>query len=67
MIMWKGKNVGEPKAQTARVYPTFFSMKHGLEYYCYSPLDGMLVHHRVNPPGQQQFAGTHTCVKRDKI
>ena len=50
MIMWKGKNADEPKAQTARAYLSFFSMKYALEYYCYSPLDGMLVHLRVNPP-----------------
>ena len=36
MIIWKGENADEPKAQTARAYPSFFSMKHTLEY-CYSP------------------------------
>ena len=35
--------------------------------YCYSPLDGMLVHRRVTP--QQYVAGTHlyTWVERDNV
>ena len=46
--------------------PGFFSMKHALEY-CYSPLDGMLVHGWVY--AQQYDAGTYlyTFVKRDKV
>ena len=50
-----------PKAQTAGAYPCFLSMKHGQEC-CYSSLDQMLVHCRVNP--QQYVTGTHlyTCV-----
>ena len=42
------KGPHEPKAQTAGAYLGFFSMKHALEY-CYSPLDGMLVHRWVPP------------------
>ena len=35
--------------------------------YCYSPLDGKLVHRRITP--QRYVAGTHlyTWVKRDKV
>ena len=44
----------------------FRSMKHAWEY-CYSPLDGMLVHSRVTP--QQYVTGNYlyTWVKRDKV
>ena len=64
--MKKGKGAQKPKAQTAGSYPSFLSIKHAQEY-CYSPLDGMVVHHRVTP--QQYVAGTHlyTWVKRDKV
>ena len=37
MIMWKGKNADEPKAQTARAYLSFFSMKHALELIIATP------------------------------
>ena len=37
----KGNGLYKPKAQTARAYPGFLSMKNAYEY-CYSPLDGML-------------------------
>ena len=62
----KGKGTHEPKAQMAGAHTGFHSMKHAQEY-CYSPLDRMLVHHRVTP--QQYVAGTHlyTWVKRDKV
>ena len=62
----KGKGVHKPKAQMARAYPSFLSMKHA-EEYCYSPLDGMLVHRRVTP--QQYVTGTHlyTWVKRHTV
>ena len=62
----KGKGAHEPKAHTARAHTGFHSMKYAQEY-CYSPLDRMLVHHRVTP--QQYVAGTHlyTWVKRDKV
>ena len=51
------KGTHEPKARTAEAYPE----------YCYSPLDGMLVHRRVT--SRQYVAGTHlyTCVKREKV
>ena len=44
-------------------YPDFRSMKRPQEY-CYSPLDGMIVHRRVTP--SIKFAGTHlfTWVER---
>ena len=50
----------------AGAHTGFHSMKHAQEY-CYSPLDRMLVYHRVTP--QQYVAGTHlyTWVKRDKV
>ena len=50
----------------AGAHTGFHSMKHAQEY-CYSPLDRMLVHHRVTP--QQYVTGTHlyTWVKRDKV
>ena len=37
------------------------------EEYFYSPLDGMLVHHRVTP--SNKFAGTHlyTCMTRSNV
>ena len=38
----------------ARACPGFLSMKHA-EGYCYTPLDGMLVHLRVTP---QQFVAS---------
>jgi len=42
-------------AHQARAYPSFCSIKQlGIVY---SPLDGMLVHRRVNP--SIKFAGTH--------
>ena len=44
---------GKVKAHTSRAYPGFISMKH--LKYCYSPLDGMLVHYRVT--AQQYVAG----------
>ena len=49
-------------AKQARAYPGFRSMKQ--QDYFYSPLDGMLVHHRVTPSGK--FAGAHlyTWVER---
>ena len=43
----KGKGAHEPKAQTARAYPGFVSMKH-VEVLLLPP-DGMLVHRRVTP------------------
>ena len=60
------KGAQEPKATTIEAYPSFFMMKHAWEY-CYSPLDGMLVHCRVNP--QQYITSTHllSWVKRDKV
>ena len=60
------KSAHEPKAQMARAYSGFLSMKHAKEN-CYSLLDGMLVHGRVIP--QKYVAGTHlyTWVKRDKV
>ena len=45
-------------AQTAGAYLGFFSMKHALEY-CYSPLDGMLVHRWV-PPSSMTPAPIYT-------
>ena len=41
--------------QTAGAYTGYLSMKHAWEY-CYSPLDGMLVHLRVTPPPPPQSA-----------
>ena len=60
----KGEN--EPRAQTAGAYPCFHCMRHAREF-CYSPLDGKLVHRRITP--QRYVAGTHlyTWVKRDKV
>ena len=54
------------RPKTARAYPGFLSMKHATEY-CYSHLDGMLVHRRVTL--QHYVASTHlyTWVKRDKV
>ena len=65
-MMVKGKGAHEPKAQTAKAYLGFLSVKHAKEY-CYSPLDGMLVHFRVT--SQQYVSGTHlyAWVKRDKV
>ena len=62
----RGKGTHKPEAQMAGDYPGFLSMKYAQEY-CYSPVDGMLVHRRVNP--QQCVAGTHlnTSVKRNKV
>ena len=63
------KSAHEPKAQTARAYTGFLSIKHAQEY-CYhspgrdaSPLQG------YPPPPQQFVAGTqlYTWVKRDKV
>ena len=61
----KGQDAPELKAQTTGAYSGFISMK-TLEY-CYSPLDGILVHRRATP--KQYVAGTHfyTWVKRDKV
>ena len=42
-------------------YPGFLSIKHAQEY-CYSPLDGMLVHRMVTH--QQNVAGTHLYTGR---
>ena len=55
IIVKRGKGAQDPKAQTDRTYPGFFIMKHASEY-CYSPLDGMLVYHRVTLP-----AVSHQC------
>ena len=44
----KSKGAHRPKAQTDGAYPGFLSKKHACEY-CYSPLYGMRVHHRVTP------------------
>ena len=44
----KGKGAHGPKSQTAGAYTSFHSMNHAQEY-CYSSLDGLLVHCRVPP------------------
>ena len=64
-VQKEGKGAHEPKAQMARAYPRFISMKHALEY-CYSKY-GLLVHQRVTP--QQYVTNTHlyTWVKRNKV
>ena len=36
------------RAKMAGAHPGFISMMHAWEY-CYSPLEGMLVHRRVTP------------------
>ena len=45
-------------------YPGFLSMKHAKDYFC-CPLDGMLVHHRVNPPPGMEFA--HFCLESGMV
>ena len=55
-----GKSAHEPKALTAQAYLGFISMHEAcLVEYCHSPLDGMLVHHRVTPQQYMYVAGTH--------
>ena len=61
-----GKGAHEPKAQTAEAYTGFRNMKHAYEY-CYSPLDGMLVHRRVTPHEFVTGTPLYTWVKRDKV
>ena len=50
----------------AGAYPGFLNMKHAYEY-CYSPLDGMLVHRKVTPQQYVARAHMYTWVKRDKV
>ena len=66
IIEKNSKGANEPRAQTACAYPCFHCMRYAREY-CYSPLDGKLVHRRITP--QRYVAGTHlyTWVKRDKV
>ena len=54
----KGKGAHGPKSQTAGAYTSFQSMNHALEY-CYSSLDGLLVHCRV-PPSRMLLVPIYT-------
>ena len=58
----KGKGAHELKAKTSAAYPGFLSMKHAQDY-CYSTLDGTLVHRRVTP--QQRQTGVEILVQRN--
>ena len=67
----KAKSVYEPNGPSDRrlqCNSSFWSRWSDWEY-CYSPLDGMRVHHRVTPLPSIMIVGTHlyTWVKRDNV
>ena len=55
----------EPKAETTRTYPGSLSMKHN-QKYCYSPLDGILVHRRVTPPSSMSLSSIYPCLGEER-
>ena len=61
--MFTYSHANTPLGQSEHAYYLSYFIKE----YCYSPLDGMLVHSRVTP--QEYVAGTHlfTWMKRDKV
>ena len=54
-------------AHTAGAKPSFCNIKQLKVQYCYSPLDGMLVHCRVTPSSMSPVPILYTCEHRDNV